>query len=200
MEINKALSQISEIHGQLAKTEIYKSYKSFPIALSGLFAIAIAMFQPKFIHPDTPLLFVGVWTAVAALCLAMSGAVILYNYIVHEGTVERRTTLKVVGQFAPSVAAGALVTLAVVTTAEALIPILPGCWAVIFALGVFSARPYLPRVVGWVALFYLAAGALLLLFAADGRSLSPWGMGATFGVGQLFAAIVLYWNLERDDG
>ena len=51
-----------------------------------------------------------------------------------------------------------------------------------------------------MALFYLAAGAVLFLCAADGSSLSPWGMGAAFGVGQLLAAVVLYWNLERPDG
>jgi hypothetical protein len=29
---------------------------------------------------------------------------------------------------------------------------------------------------------------------------SPWAMALTFGVGQLLAAAVLYWNLERNHG
>ena len=47
MELRKALDQISEIHGHLAKSEIYKSYKSLPIALSGILAIAAARFWPS---------------------------------------------------------------------------------------------------------------------------------------------------------
>jgi hypothetical protein len=30
-------------------------------------------------------------------------------------------------------------------------------------------------------------------------ALSPWAMGVPFGLGQLFAAGVLYWTLERTD-
>ena len=36
-------------------------------------------------------------------------------------------------------------------------------WALLFSLGLFSCRPYLPRGIGWVALFYLLAGGGLLL-------------------------------------
>jgi hypothetical protein len=76
--------------------------------------------------------------------------------------------------------------------------LLPGLWAVVFGLGVFATRPYLPRAVGWVGLYYLTAGAFLL-----GRSpfaeLSGWSVGGVFGLGQLATALVLYWNLERSD-
>ena len=77
---------------------------------------------------------------------------------------------------------------------------LPGLWAVLFSLGVFASRPYLPRIIGWVALYYLVAGTVLLAMAADSTSLSPWGMGLTFGLGQIASGIVLYWNLERKSG
>ena len=60
---------------------------------------------------------------------------------------------------------------------------------------------------GVVAAYYALAGvALLTLFAArplDAR-LEPttftflsWTVGATFGGGQLLAAAILYWHLER---
>jgi hypothetical protein len=32
------------------------------------------------------------------------------------------------------------------------------------------------------------------------HAFSPWAMGLTFGIGQLLAAAVLYWNLERRYG
>jgi hypothetical protein len=64
-------------------------------------------------------------------------------------------------------------------------------------MGIFASRPYLPRAIGWVALFYFLAGCGLLLLARDGYSLSPWGIGGVFGIGQLAAALVLYQNKER---
>ena len=63
-----------------------------------------------------------------------------------------------------------------------------------FALGIFACRPYLPSKVFWVGLFYLVAGCLLLLPTLHWQA---WGMGLVFGFGQIFAALVLYWDLER---
>jgi hypothetical protein len=79
----------------------------------------------------------------------------------------------------------------------ALVPLLPGLWAICFGIGTFASRPYLPRASGWVALFYYAAGMALLWIARGPEPLRAWWVGATFGTGQLLAAIVLYWNLER---
>jgi hypothetical protein len=48
-----------------------------------------------------------------------------------------------------------------------------------------------------VALFYYAAGFALLLAARSSAPLNGWWIGGTFGTGQLLAAFVLWWNLER---
>ena len=78
----------------------------------------------------------------------------------------------------------------------ALVPLLPGLWAMLFGVAAFGARPYLPRATGWVALYYMTAGAWLL-WHAGGAPPSAWAVGGTFGAGQLASAAVLYWNLER---
>jgi hypothetical protein len=104
----------------------------------------------------------------------------------------------VVAQFAPAVVVGAVVTVALTRLSPALVPLLPGLWAAMFGVAIFAARPYLPRAAGWVALFYLAAGGWLL-WQAGSASPSPWSVGGTFGVGQIFGAVVLYVNVERTD-
>jgi hypothetical protein len=38
----------------------------------------------------------------------------------------------------------------------------------------------------------------MLWFARGPEPLNGWWVGGTFGVGQLLAALVLWWNLERD--
>ena len=46
MELREALSQISEIRQRMAGTEVFRGYRSLPIALSGLLAIVGTFVQP----------------------------------------------------------------------------------------------------------------------------------------------------------
>ena len=69
--------------------------------------------------------------------------------------------------------------------------------AICFGIGTFASRPYLPKASGWVALFYYAAGFTLLWVARGSEPLTGWWVGGVFGVGQLLAALVVWWNLER---
>ena len=51
-----------------------------------------------------------------------------------------------------------------------------------------------------VAVYYLAAGIFCLAWAQDEHAFSLWAMAVPFGVGQLLAAGILYWTLERTHG
>ena len=90
-----------------------------------------------------------------------------------------------------------LLTLAVVRFAPVGIPLLPGLWAMLFSLGVFASWRKLPRPSLLVGTFYLLAGTVLIGAADNMQSLSPYGMGITFGAGQLATAALLYFRLER---
>jgi len=145
-----------------------------------------------------PIAFAIYWIGVALTAMLVGSSEILYNYIVHETASGRRQTRMVVGQFLPSVLAGGAIALCLCRVDPALVVLLPGLWAICFGLGAFASRPYLPRATGWVALFYYAAGfVLLLLTRSAAGSLNGWRIGTTFGTGQLLAALVLWWNLER---
>jgi hypothetical protein len=50
-----------------------------------------------------------------------------------------------------------------------------------------------------VAIFYLVTGLLTLASGRGDLAFSPWAMGLPFGVGQFFAAGVLYRTLECHD-
>ena len=97
----------------------------------------------------------------------------------------------------PAVVAGGLVTYVLVSTAPDSVWLLPGLWQVLFSLGVFASCRLLPRAVFAVAVFYMIAGMLSLVWTRGDAALSPWAMGLPFGVGQLLAAAVLYLTLER---
>lgn len=197
MDVSRALSQIADIHQQMAKAEVYRGYRSLPIAASGLIGLVAAWAQPRFIGPGDGMGFVIYWATIGVCAAFVAASEIVYNYVVHEETAARRRTRLVVGQFVPAVAAGAAITGCIVHLDESLVALLPGLWAMCFGLGVFASRSYLPRASGWVALFYCTAGTALLWGARGPFPVTGWWVGGTFGVGQIFAAVVLYWNLER---
>lgn len=197
MDATRALDQIAEIHRQIAKGEVYRGYRSLPVALSGAIGLVAAWLQPAGLGAADPIGFVIYWTVIAAAAALVGTIEILYNYTVKEGVTGRRQTRRVVGQFLPSLAGGAAMTVCFTHLSAALVPLLPGLWAFCFGIGTFASRPYLPRASGWIALFYYAAGFALLWIARGAAPLSGWWVGGTFGAGQLLAAVVLWWNLER---
>jgi hypothetical protein len=192
----RALDQIAEIHRQIAKGEVYRGYRSVPVAMSGAIGLAAAWLQPAGLRRD-PTGFVSYWALIAVLAAFVGSSEIVYNYLVKEEATGRRHTRRVVGQLLPCLAGGAAITVCLGHAGPGLVRLLPGLWAVCFAIGVFACRPYLPRASGWIALFYFAAGVALLWAAPGEGSLSGWLVGGTFGLGQILAAAVLWWNLER---
>lgn len=196
-DLDRALHQISEIHRRLAHSEVYRGFRSLPIALSGGVGLLGGLFQERALGPSPGWRFVYYWSGVAAIALIVALSGIAFNYWKVDDATDRRRTQQVLGQFIPSLAAGLLLTIALYSRETTWIPILPGVWTIFFSLGIFSARPYLPINIGWLALGFLLAGCALLLLAPSGRSLSPWGMGLVFGFGQIISALLLYWDLER---
>ena len=102
-------------------------------------------------------------------------------------------------QFVPCLVAGGLLTMVMAVSVPEGLVLLPGLWQILFGLGIFASCRLLPRAIWYVAAFYLLAGLGTLIVARGPMALAPWAMGGPFGIGQLMAAGVLYWTLERDD-
>ena len=49
MDLHDALTQISEIRRQVARTEVFRGYRAVPVAFSGLLAIGVAVYQAAFL-------------------------------------------------------------------------------------------------------------------------------------------------------
>src|SRR5262249_19004449 len=155
MEFTEALDQISEIHEHMAKGEVYGGFRSLPVALSGVCGLMAAAVQPLVVAPGDPSGGVAFWAMAGGVAGVVGGSELLFNYLFRDDPFAKRRTRRVVGQFVPCLAAGVAVTVGLTRAAgEALIGLLPGLWAILFGLGIFSARPYLPRALGWVALSY----------------------------------------------
>jgi hypothetical protein len=195
VDYSRAVNQISAIHEQLAKAEVYRGYRPLPVALSGLCGLAAAALGPYAAVSGDPRRWLLYWTIVGLTSGAVAGGQTAFNYLFNDPVHDRRRTRRVVAQMGPALIAGAALSAVALAARPALAPYLPGLWATLFGLGVFASRPYLPRATGWVALYYLIAGVALLALAPDAPG--GWTVGGTFGVGQLGTAVVLYSNVER---
>jgi hypothetical protein len=201
MELRDALSQITEIRAQMARTETFRGYRSGTVGFSGLLGSVGATLQAVWIPQPAENIraYLALWIGVAAVCTAVWGAEMALRC--HRATLAltRQTTLLAVEQFLPSLAVGGVLTWAIVSYASDALWMLPGLWAIIFSLGIFASCRLLPRPIFWVGGYYLAAGVATLVLAQGDAALSPWAMVGTFGVGQLLAAAILYVTLERTD-
>jgi hypothetical protein len=199
MELREALTQISEIRRQVARTEVFRGYRALPVALSGLLALGVAGFQEVWLpDPATNVgLYLSTWIGAALISMLATGIEMVLHYRRLGSQLKRATTWLAIEQFLPCVVAGGLLTFVVVGYAPASLWMLPGLWALFFSMGIFASYRLLPRPTFYVAVYYLCAGGLCLTLGP--AALSPWVMGGTFGLGQLFAAAILYWTLERID-
>ncbi len=205
-EISRALEQLDEIHARLARAEVYRGWRSVPVALSGAAGLGAAAWQSATSGSGTdPRAWTLYWFGVAIAALAIGCGGIVWRYIREESPTERRRTQQVLAQFLPSLAAGACLTFTLLGANPALASCLPGLWALLFAVGIFSARPFLPAAATIVSTYYALAGVAMLWTLGVGTlppaGIAPWfswTVGGVFGAGQLIAAAVLYWNLERE--
>jgi hypothetical protein len=172
-EVDQALLQISEIHQHLSRTEVFRGYRTLPIALAGVSGIIGAVLQNRMISSRPPEWFVYYWVSVAIIAFSFAISGIILHWINHPDPYHRRHTLTVTGQFRPCLVAGCCLTVMLTPLGESAIRLLPGLWATLYSLGIFALKPYLPTPHKWVAAFYLIAGMVLSGMVRDGASLSP---------------------------
>lgn len=200
MELRDAIEQISEIRAQIARTETFRGYRSLTVGFSGAVALVAAILQAVLITEPAQNVgaYLTLWLGAAAVGLLSAGFEMIWRCRQSASGLSGRLTWIAVEQFLPCVLAGALVTFVLVRFAPSTAWMLPGLWSILFSLGVFASSRLLPKPVFWVGAFYLFAGALTLAWARDDAAFSPWAMAIPFGIGQLMAAGILYYKLERN--
>ncbi len=198
MELREALTQITEIRHQLARTEVFRGYRAMPVAFSGVVALLAALVQIVTIADPVAQIvpYLMIWTGAAIVSGFAAGLEMMIRARNSASPLTRELTWLALEQFCPSLVAGALLTVVVVRAAPDGIWMVPGVWQILFSLGIFASCRLLPKPVFWVAVFYLGSG--LAVLAQGEAALRPWSMGLPFSIGQFLAALVLYRTLERD--
>jgi hypothetical protein len=197
MELHEALTQIASIKRQIARTEKFRGYRPWPVAVGGMAALGAAAVQGAVVAEPMQDLqgYLALWVTVAAVAGTLS---VMDVWFKHRQDVSLSGTLARLAceQFLPCVVAGAMVTAVIACYTPQVAWMLPGLWTVIYSLGLFASFRLLPSAVFAVGVWYLGIGSLYLALGPERAGLAPWTMGLAFGVGQLASAAVLW----RQDG
>jgi|SRR5580698_1231569 hypothetical protein len=196
-ELNKALGDISNIRRQVARSTEFRGYGPATLAATGGIAILAASVQAVWLpNPANHIpVYLAIWLSTAIISATLIAVqTVTRSRRVHSGMADEMIRMAV-EQFLPAAGAGALLTFVLVGSVPAALWMLPGLWQIIFSLGVFSSCRFLPRPMAAAGAWYLLTG-LTCIALADGRALSPWTMGVSYGVGQLLVAGILFFTAQ----
>ena len=193
-DLERAIDQITVIRGQIARNTEFRGYGPVTHALTGCLAILAGAAQIAWLAEPTRHVasYLAIWIAVAALSIAAIGYETHRRSVRLHGALAGQMLLSAVEQFLPAVAAGGLLTVVLLRVSPVSAWMLPGLWQIIFSLGAFASRRFLPRPMFAIGVWYLTAGLLSLSIGQGDLALSPWLMAVPFGVGQLLVSVVLY--------
>lgn len=202
MELRDALTQINAIANQVSRTETFRGYRPLTVSFTGVMALVAAALQPLMIAEpaNNPTRFLQWWSAVAILNCSVVGLELALDCWRSPSHFARRLTWQAVEQFLPCIAAGGALTWSLATFAPESLYLLPGLWAIVFSLGVFSSLRQLPPALSAIGVHYLLTGLITIALARGEQSFSPWAMVGTFGIGQLLTAAILHFTQERPYG
>lgn len=200
-DLEKALADIDAIKSQLARGAEFRGYGPATVALTGVLAVVAAVVQAAWLGNPTaqPGAFVAIWFTTAALGAALIGAEAVTRSRRLHSALADEMVYAAMAQFLPASVAGGLLTFVLFRFAPETLWMLPGLWQLLFSLGVFASCSLLPKPVFVAGVWYLACGLLCLAIGAGELALSPWVMGAPFGLGQLIFAGILQRTLGESD-
>jgi hypothetical protein len=201
-DLNRALTDISVIRGQLARDTEFRGYGPVALAATGVLALIVAGAQGYWLRQPAAQvhLYLWLWVVTAAVSLVVIGTETIQRSRRAHGDLAVPMLQSAVEQFLPAIIAGGLLTLALLRVAPQNLWMLPGLWQIVFSLGVFASCRFLPRPMFLVGVWYLACGLGCLALVPSEQRFSPWEMGIPFGVGQLMVARFLQRSrLQADD-
>jgi hypothetical protein len=186
MQLRQAMADLAEVRGRLATVQRFDGYSSQAAIASGVVAILAGGIQYALVpHPVLAAerrTYLLLWLTCLAVALVFNyGAILVWRTRQrgHQADAQMRT----VGMsILPAIAAGAVITIALVT--RGLFELLPGMWCATYALGLFSSRAMVPRDVVYVAVAFGAFATMLFLVPGI-DPLSWWVMPLAFGGGQI---------------
>lgn len=186
--IHDALAQVHRLQALILEKRLFRGYSGIARMAGGIFALVGAAIMASRNFPATPTAHLLGWAAVLAGALAVNYGALLDWFVAKPAA--RRSLRELVPAFdaVPALAVGAGLSLALIMHGE--YDLLFGTWMCLYGLVHMPYRNSLPFTNYLVGIFYLACGAIMLVW--PGLSFTnPYPMGLVFGAGELGGGFVL---------
>jgi len=200
-DLDKALDDIIAIRSQIARCVEFRGYGPVTVAATGALAVLAAAVQALWLPDPVSQLasYLALWVMTAGLSVVLIGSeMVTRSRRIHSGLADAMIEAAT-AQFVPAAVAGALLTGVLFRFAPQTVWMLPGLWQIVFSLGFLASCHALPRPMFAIGVWYLATGLSNLALADEAHGLSPWAMGAPFGIGQLLMAAILHGSAGTSD-
>jgi hypothetical protein len=197
--LRDALADINAIRAQIARATEFRGYGPASVAATGVLALLVATVQAHWYKSSGQDLgtFLVIWIATAVVCLILTGVETVTRARRVHPDLASEMIYHAAEQFVPALVAGFLLTLVFMGFVQGSRWMLPGLWQIVFSLGVFASRRFLPWQMFLAGAWYLATGLVCIAIASAHGIASPWAMGVPFGIGQLLVAAVLQFGYRE---
>lgn len=191
-DLRGAIDDLALIRAQVAKASLFQGFGPFTLGATGVLALVVGATQGSWLKDPRAHAgeFVALWFATAAISVIAIAVEMFIRAQRAHGSMAMPLIQQTVRSLMPALAAGGLLTIALLRTDPAAAWLLPGLWQIIFCVGAFAMVPMLPKPIVAVGAWYLVCG-LFCIERGVTDGLSGWTMGIPFGVGQFLAAAVL---------
>jgi hypothetical protein len=200
-DLDKALSDIVTIRGQIAAATAFQGYGPAAIASTGVLALVTTAMQAVWLGDPSEhaFAFFAGWVATAILSAAVIGIEMRARAYRHHSGLADAMIYNAIGQFLPAGLAGALLCIVFALFESGSLWMLPGLWQILVGIGIFASLRSLPGNVAAAGVWYFAAGLFVLITSSYTHMLSPWTMGLPFVGGQLLLGALLHFAPGGDD-
>jgi hypothetical protein len=169
----RAMDNLRFIRDTMERATAFTAVSGWGLVVVGCSAVVAA---PVSALQSTTLAWLVVWTVEALLALVIAVASMSQKARALRMPVLSRPGQRAAVGFAPSMIAGALLTLALYRAGQP--SALPGMWLLLYGTGVVTGGAYSVRIVPVMGLSFMVAGAMALLAPAQWGN---WFMAAGFG-------------------
>jgi hypothetical protein len=198
MELNRALSDLEEVRGRLARIQRFEGYSAPAAAASGAFALTAGIAQAR-VAPFPPFhgqvhTYLTIWFLCAGAALAINYGAAAIWLLCHRSAHDRSQFRSAAASIAPSVILGAAITVALCHYGA--YALLPGTWFALYAIGLFASRTQIPDGSIYVTIGFAALAVAFLATPLVDIALTWWVVPLGFAFGQL-AIGALLWESRR---
>ena len=194
--IHDALKQVRRMQELVHEKRHFHGYSGMARLISGTAACVASIILSGSRIPSDPLIHLAAWGLVLVVSLIANYGGLAYWFCTDQDVRRNPIMLKPALDAVPALAAGALVSLALILHGH--YDLLMGCWMTFYGLAQVAYRLSLPQGIYWGGLWYLGWGAVCLLLP-NLEFTTPWPMGIAFLVGESYGGYTLY-QLKKETG